>query len=117
MFESDEKQEEPRRKRRDFAREFKAGSAKLVLAEGKSATQVARDLDLTELALRIWGHQAKADQGEGKPGTLTTAERKELSQLRKRGRELEVELDPRRAALRALRGLAEVMSQGTSQWP
>jgi transposase len=37
--------------------------------------------------------QAKADRGEGKPGALMTAEREELSRLRKRVRELEVERD------------------------
>jgi transposase len=66
---------------------------KLVLAEGKSSTEVARDLGLTESALRIWVQQAKADRGEGKSGALMTAEREELSRLRKRVRELEVERD------------------------
>ncbi|WP_426749016.1 hypothetical protein [Myxococcus faecalis] len=40
--------------------------------EGKSLRQVARDLDLTESALRLWGEQTKTDQGEGKPGSLTS---------------------------------------------
>jgi transposase len=93
MSENEEKQKKPRRKRRQFTPEFKAGAVKLVLAEGKSSTEVARDLGLTESALRIWVQQAKADRGEGKPGALMTAEREELSRLRKRVRELEVERD------------------------
>jgi transposase len=93
MSENEEKQKKPRRKRRKFTPEFKAGAVKLVLAEGKSSTEVARDLGLTESALRIWVQQAKADRGEGKPGALMTAEREELSRLRKRVRELEVERD------------------------
>ncbi len=93
MSENEEKQKKPRRKRRKFTPEFKAGAVKLVLAEGKSSTEVARDLGLTESALRIWVQQAKADGGEGKPGALMTAEREELSRLRKRVRELEVERD------------------------
>ncbi len=93
MSENEEKQKKPRRKRREFTPEFKAGAVKLVLEEGKTTTQVAQDLDLTESALRIWVQQAKADRGEGKHGALTTAEREELSQLRKRVRQLEMERD------------------------
>ena len=36
-----------RRARRSFTDEFKAGAVRLVLDEGKSVAQVARDLDLT----------------------------------------------------------------------
>jgi len=93
MSENEEKLKRPRRKRREFTPEFKAGAVKLVLEEGKTTSQVAQDLDLTESALRIWVQQAKADRGEGKPGALMTAEREELSQLRKRVRQLEMERD------------------------
>jgi transposase len=93
MSENEEKLKKPRRKRRKFTQEFKAGAVKLVLAEGKSSTEVARDLGLTESALRIWVQQAKADRAEGKPGALMTAEREELSRLRKQVRELEMERD------------------------
>jgi len=93
MSENEEKLKKPRRKRRQFTPEFKAGAVKLVLVVGKSSTEVARDSGLTESALRIWVQQAKADRGEGKPGAVTTAEREELSRLRKRVRELAVERD------------------------
>jgi transposase len=93
MSENEEKLKKPRRKRREFTPEFKAGAVKLVLEEGKTTTQVAQDLDLTESALRLWVQQAKADRGAGKAGALTTAEREELSQLRKRVRQLELERD------------------------
>lgn len=93
MSENEENLKKPRRKRRQFTPEFKAGAVKLVLAEGKSSTEVARDLGLTESALRIWVQQAKAERGEGQPGALTTAEREELSHLRKRVRQLEMERD------------------------
>ncbi len=43
---------------------------------------VARDLDLTETALREWVTRARADRTKGKTG-LTTAEREELARLRK----------------------------------
>jgi transposase len=37
--------------------------------------------------------QARADRGKGKPGALTTAEREELSRLRKENRRLLMERD------------------------
>ena len=41
-----------RRPRRQFDEEFKAQAVRLVLQDGKSVGAVARDLDLTESALR-----------------------------------------------------------------
>jgi len=41
-----------RRARRRFTEEFKAGAVALVLDQGKSVGEVARDLDLTPSALR-----------------------------------------------------------------
>ena len=88
--------EEPRKKRRakrSFTDEFKAGVVDLVLKEGKTAAQVARDLDLTSSTVRTWVDRARADQGTGKPGALTTEEREELSSLRRKVRQLEMERD------------------------
>ena len=76
----------PQRVRRSFTDEFKAGAVRLVIDEGKSVGQVARELDLTESALRQWVERARADRGTGTPGALTTAEREELSRLRKENR-------------------------------
>jgi transposase-like protein len=50
-----------------------------VLEGGRTIPQVARDLDLTESALRGWVDQARADGGTGKPGALTSSEREELT--------------------------------------
>jgi len=85
-------EQEPRKKRarRAFTDEFKAGAVRLVLDEGKTISQVARDLDLTESALRVWVERARADRTKGKTG-LTTAEREELAKLRKENRELRTE--------------------------
>jgi len=82
-----------KRARRRFSEEFKAGAVALVLDEGKSVGAVARDLDLTESSLRNWVERARADQGKGKPGVLTTAERDELTRLRKENRQLRLERD------------------------
>ena len=62
-----------------------------MLQEGKGPAQVARDLDLTETALRAWVRQAQVDAGKGRPGALTTAEKEELSRLRRENRELRIE--------------------------
>jgi len=83
----------PRRQRRQFTEEFRAGAVRLVTDEHRSIAQVARELDLTESALRLWVDRTRADKGKGRPGVLTTAEREELSKLRKENRELRMERD------------------------
>ena len=80
-----------RRTRRSFTAEFKAEAVALAKQGGKSVGQVARDLDLTETALREWVRRAEADQSPAPKDALTTAEREELSELRKRVKRLEVE--------------------------
>ncbi len=80
-----------RRKRRAFTREFKAETVKLVVEGGRSIPEVARDLDLTESALRAWVHQAEVDAGRGRPGELTTEEREELGRLRREVKTLRLE--------------------------
>jgi transposase len=80
-----------RRPRRKFSAEFREGAIRLVLDEGKSIAEVARDLDLTHSGLSEWIKRAKADRGIGRPGVLTTAEKEELARLRKENRELRIE--------------------------
>ena len=82
-----------RRVRRKFSDEFRAGAVRLVLDEGRTAGAVARELDLTESALRAWVARALADRTKGKSGGLTTAEREELARLRKENRQLRLERD------------------------
>ncbi len=65
---------------------------RLVIDEGKTVSQVARDLDLTQSALGGWVKQARADRSKGKTG-LTTVEREELARLRKENRVLKTERD------------------------
>ena len=81
-----------RRPRRRFDDDFKAQAVRLVLDEGKSVGAVARDLDLTETALRGWVKRSRADLTHGRTG-LTTAEREELARLRKENRVLREERD------------------------
>jgi transposase len=79
-----------RRPRRRFDDDFKAQAVRLVLDEGKTVGAAARDLDLTETALREWVKRARADRTNGRTG-LTTVERDELARLRKENRILREE--------------------------
>ena len=83
----------PGRQRRQFTDEFKSGAVRLVVEEGRSVTQVAKDLDLTASALGEWVKRAKADQGRGAVGVVTSSERDELARLRRENRQLKMERD------------------------
>ena len=74
------------RRRRSFTKAFKAEVVELVRQPGNTVSSVARDLDLTETAVRAWVKQADVDDGhvEG----LTTSEREELAALRRENRRL-----------------------------
>ena len=81
-----------RRKRREYTPEQKADAVRMVREVGNLA-KVARDLDLTESALRSWVQQADIDEGQGPEGALTSEEREELRRLRRQVRTLEMERD------------------------
>ena len=82
----------PRKTRRSFTDDFKAGAIRLVLDEGQTVAAAARDLGLTESSLRNWVEQARGGSHQGQDG-LTTAEREELARLRKENRVLQEERD------------------------
>ncbi len=75
--------ETTRRKRRTFTKEFKSEVVQLCRAGDRSTSRVAKDLDLPGTAVREWVRQAGVDAGGGEKGELTTAEKQELSQLRR----------------------------------
>jgi len=82
--------------RRKFTAEFKAETVALVRKEaaqqdGRSIGQIAKALDLSETAVRKWLSRAETDAGRGPDGALTTAEREELTRLRKENRVLQME--------------------------
>ena len=87
-----------KKKRRSFTKEFKAEAVRLCGIGDRSIGKVARDLDLTETALRAWVKQADVDAGQGPPGALTTAEREELVRLRRENKRLQMERDILKAA-------------------
>jgi transposase len=77
--------------RRQFSKQFKAETVALIRSSGKSVPQVCRDLDLAESVVRRWIAQAEIDGGRREG--LITAEREELSKLRKEVRVLREERD------------------------
>ena len=81
------------RRRRSFTAEFKAEIVELCQRGARSAGQVARDFDLTETAVREWVKQAERDAGTRQDGGLTSAERKELAQLRRENRRLREDVE------------------------
>ncbi len=81
-----------RRERRKFTDEQKTEAVKLVRDVG-SISQVAKDLDLTESALRNWVRQADIDAGNGPEGALTTEEKEDLRRLRRENKTLRMERD------------------------
>jgi transposase len=81
------------RARRSFTPEFKAEIVQLCQQGDRSIGQVARDLDLTETAVREWVRQAERDAGRRGDGGLTSAERQELSALRRENRQLRQDVE------------------------
>ena len=79
------------RKRRSFSAEYKAEVVELIRTSGKSVGQVARELDLTETAVRKWVTQAEVDAGGGPEGALSSDEREELGRLRRENTQLRME--------------------------
>src|ERR1700748_565956 len=77
------------RPRRSFTAEFKAEVVELVRQPGNTAGSVARDLNLTETAVRAWVKQAGLDQGRRSDG-LTSEQLSEMAQLREAREEREI---------------------------
>lgn len=82
-----------RRKRRKFTAEYKAEVVGLVRASGKGIGQVAKELDLTETAVRGWVKQGQIDARRDPNGPLTSEERAELTRLRREFRTVSQERD------------------------
>ena len=80
-----------RRKRRSFTAELKADAVRLCQLGDRSVGQIASDLDLTEGSLREWLKRADAGPTPAAGEALSTLERSELAELRKRVKRLEME--------------------------
>jgi transposase len=71
--------------------EFRQRAVELARRRDKPIAEIARDLGIAESGLRRWMDQADVDGGH-KPG-LSTDERKELVELRRKNRVLEMEIE------------------------
>ena len=72
--------------------EFRRRAVELARQGDKSMVQLAKDLGISRSCLQNWVNQANADDDKGgASGRLTTAEKKELAELRRRNRQLETE--------------------------
>jgi transposase len=81
------------RARRSFTKEYKAEVVKLIRTSGKSAGAVARELGLTETAVRAWVKRAEIDERRDPQGPLTSEERAENSRLRRELKTVTMERD------------------------
>lgn len=70
--------------------EFRRRALDLV-EQGEPVVQVARNLGISESCLRRWMSQAEVDAGHREG--LTSAEKRELVELRRKNRILEMELE------------------------
>ena len=70
--------------RRVFNREFKFEAVKLVLEQGMSAAQVAKDLGIHANVVSRWVREARADQAQAFPGHgQMKADDAEMARLRR----------------------------------
>src|SRR6516165_9627921 len=74
-----------------YTPEFRRQMVELVRA-GRSPEELAQEFEPTAQSIRNWVGQAECDAGRG-GNRLTTAEREELTQLRRENRQLRLERD------------------------
>ncbi len=74
-----------------YPSQFRAEAVELARTSGKSIPTIARELGISDQALRDWVKHADIDAGRGRPGELTTEEREELRRLRREVRILQQE--------------------------
>ena len=88
-----------------YPREFRQQAIELVRLGEQTITRIADDLGISDQTLRNWVKQADVD--EGRRDGLTSTERAEVVQLRRRNRvlEMEVEILKRAAAFFAREGI------------
>lgn len=88
-----------------YPREFREQAIELVRLREQPLQKIAADLGISDQTLRNWVKQADID--EGRRDGLTTGERQEIVQLRRRNRvlEMEVEILKRAAAFFAREGI------------
>ena len=71
--------------------EFRRRAVELAREGTKPVAELAKDLGISQSCLRNWMTQADADENDGNTARLTSAEKKELAELRRKNRQLEME--------------------------
>lgn len=71
--------------------EFRRRAVELARTGDKSISALAKSLGISQSCLSNWVRQADRDEGIRNDGGLTTAEKKELAELRRKTRQLELE--------------------------
>lgn len=71
--------------------EFRRRAVELAREGTKPVAELAKDLGISESCLRNWVTQAKVDENGGGGARLTSAEKSELAELRRKNRQLEME--------------------------
>nr|WP_188196075.1 transposase [Nonomuraea sp. SYSU D8015] len=89
--------------RRGYPPEFRRKVLDLLEA-GRTATELARDLDISTQTIYTWRRQDRIDRGL-EPG-LTSGEKAELAAAKRRIAELETELQATRRAIELIREAA-----------
>ncbi len=82
---------------RPYPREFREGAVQLARQGERPIAEIAKELGIAESCLRNWLKQDQLDRRERDDG-LTSKEREELRELRKRVRRLEQEKESLRKA-------------------
>ena len=87
------------RVRRTFTPEFKRDAVALVTREGKTVSEVARNLGIARSLLQRWIEQQRDQDRDGNPRKARAVETEELRQLRKQLRDITEERDILKKAL------------------
>ena len=82
-------EQKKRRTRRKFSDEFKRDAVEIVRVSGKPIAEVARELGIYDTTLGNWVNQDQVNRGERQG--LSSAERLELSELRRENARLRME--------------------------
>ena len=82
-----------KKKRNRYTSEFKAEAVRMMRSSDKPAAELAKDLGISEQSLYRWAKQFDVDEKGDPKGPLTSAEREELTRLRRELRQVQQERD------------------------